>query len=159
MTEQTFAQKEKAEGVWAVTQTEIRFNREWGGVRFTDEQVAQLLAGQEIEFNAVSKRTGNPYTARGKLEVQEYSGREFIGFKPDFGPKKDAAGNDMPPESFAQYTFTPEEHEQLKNGEKIYVTQFISKKGNEFAATVSFDIDPEDPNGGDRKKILLDFGN
>ena len=158
MTEQTFVQKEKAEGVWAVTGTEVRFNREWGGVRFTDEQVAQLLAGQEIEFDAVSRRTGNPYTARGKLEVQEYSGREFIGFKPDFGPKKDAAGNELPPTTFAQYTFTDEEYEALKNGEKIYVTQFISKKGNEFAATVSFDFNPEDANA-DRKKILLDFGN
>ena len=44
----------------------------------------KLFDGREIEFEAISKKSGKPYTARGKLEKQKFNGREFYGFKPDF---------------------------------------------------------------------------
>ena len=55
-----------------------------GGHTFTDAEVEKLLAGDTIEFSAVSSR-GKDYTARGKLEEQEYKGYPFWGFKADFG--------------------------------------------------------------------------
>lgn len=64
---------------------EVTFKREWGGIRFTDAQCADLLAGKEISFEAVSTRTGKSYTAKGKLAQQTYNGKKFYGFKPDFG--------------------------------------------------------------------------
>ena len=63
---------------------EIKFKRTWGGHRFTDEECQSLLSGDEIFFDAVSSKTGNTYVAHGKLAKQEYQGREFYGFKPDF---------------------------------------------------------------------------
>ena len=63
---------------------EIRFKRTWGGHRFTDEECQSLLSGDEIFFDAVSAKTGNTYVAHGKLAKQEYQGREFYGFKPEF---------------------------------------------------------------------------
>ena len=63
-----FPQKEKAEGVYRPSGETVKFNREWGGHRFTDAEVQSLLAGDEIEFQATSKVSGNPYIAHGKLE-------------------------------------------------------------------------------------------
>lgn len=77
---------EKFEGVWKDHPVSIK--REWGGHRFTDEEVRLLLDNKTIEFNALSKN-GNPYKVKGKLDTQEYNGRQFIGFKADFDNKTD----------------------------------------------------------------------
>lgn len=74
---------ERFTGMW--DGKEVKVKRVWGERRFTDEEVAHLLAGDTIKFQAKSQRTGNYYTAEGKLAEQEYSGNKFIGFKPNFG--------------------------------------------------------------------------
>lgn len=74
---------ERFTGMW--DGKEVKVKRVWGEHRFTDEEVAHLLAGDTIKFQAKSQRTGNYYTAEGKLAEQEYSGNKFIGFKPNFG--------------------------------------------------------------------------
>ena len=53
---------------------------------FTDDEVALLFAGKEISFTGESKK--GPMEVKGKLEYQVYQGREFLGFKADFGKKK-----------------------------------------------------------------------
>lgn len=63
---------------------DVKFKRTWSGHTFTDDEVALLLAGKEISFEAVSTRTGSTYTAKGKLANQTYQGSKFVGFKPDF---------------------------------------------------------------------------
>ena len=57
----------------------------WGGYRFTDEECEILLKGKEVTIEAVSQKTGNSYVVTGKLAEQNYQGRKFVGFKPDFG--------------------------------------------------------------------------
>lgn len=76
-----FKPKEKAEGLF--NGTEVKFNREWSGHRFTDEEVDKLLDGEEIEFDFTSKK-GDEWHIVGKLEKQTYNDHEFYGFKPDF---------------------------------------------------------------------------
>lgn len=71
--------KEKAEGVWQGEK--VAFNRVWGGHRFSDAEVAALLAGEYISFSAVSAKTKKKYTVTGTLHKQEYKGKEFVGFK------------------------------------------------------------------------------
>ena len=78
------ADDDKVSGVFEPTGETIRFKKVWGGHTFTDAEVEKLLAGDTIEFSAVSSR-GKDYTARGKLEEQEYKGHPFWGFKADFG--------------------------------------------------------------------------
>ena len=48
------------------------------------QDIFPMWIGDEIFFDAVSSKTGNTYVAHGKLAKQEYQGREFYGFKPDF---------------------------------------------------------------------------
>ena len=80
-----FVKKETFTGIFRPSGKEVTFKREWGGVHFTDAQCNDLLAGNEISFQATSTKTGKPYTAKGKLEQQVYKGKKFWGFKPDFG--------------------------------------------------------------------------
>lgn len=76
-----FKPKEKAEGLFNGEQ--VKFNREWSGHRFTDDEVDDLLAGEEVEFDFTSKK-GDDWHVVGKLAKQEYNGHEFYGFEPDF---------------------------------------------------------------------------
>ena len=74
----------KVSGVFEPTGETVRFKRIWSGHTFTDTEIEKLLAGDEIEFSAVSKY-GKDYVARGRLEEQEYQGHAFWGFKVNFG--------------------------------------------------------------------------
>ena len=74
-------QKEKAMGNW--NNMEISFSREWGGHRFTDEEVIKLLAGDTISFEKSSDGAVKMIT--GKLAQQEYNGFAYVGFSPSYG--------------------------------------------------------------------------
>ena len=76
---------ERFKGVWAQTGEEVAIKKVWGGHTFTDAEIKALLEGEVISFDATSARTKKSYTAKGKLEVQTYEGRQFVGFKADFG--------------------------------------------------------------------------
>jgi len=84
---------ERFSGLWKVTGKEVSFKREWSGVSFSDVQCIALLNGEIIEFEAISKKTGKPYKAKGALAEQEYSGRKYIGFQPDFMAAKPSEAN------------------------------------------------------------------
>ena len=73
---------ERFEGTW--NGKTVKVKRVWSGHRFTDEEVQHLLKGEVIAFETTSNKTGNKYTAKGRLEEQSYEGRAFVGFKPDF---------------------------------------------------------------------------
>ena len=60
---------------------DVKVKRNWSTHRFTDEEVEKLLNDETIEFETKSNKTGNTYTARGKLEDQEYEGNKYVGFK------------------------------------------------------------------------------
>lgn len=57
----------------------VRFKRIFSNHRFTDEECAKLLAGEVIEFPAVST-AGRKYVAKGKLENLEFEGHKYVGF-------------------------------------------------------------------------------
>jgi DNA topoisomerase-3 len=66
---------------------EVTFKRIWGGHRFTDEEVADLLAGKEIMLEGLKSSSGREYSVKGKLARQTYNGRKYVGFKADFGDR------------------------------------------------------------------------
>lgn len=145
-------QKERAEGFWRPKGEKVAFAREWSGHRFTDAEVATLLDGNEIEFTATSAKTGNTFTARGKLEPQSYNGNAYVGFKADFGPKKNAKGEEIPPPVWCKHSFTDAELAKLQAGEGVTVKDFVSKKGNKFEATVHWKVEKG------QKKLVPSFG-
>lgn len=62
-------------------------NEHWQGKDFTDQEVAKLLAGESIEFEAKSK-AGKPYIAKGALAEKTFNGRKVVGFALTFDDKK-----------------------------------------------------------------------
>ena len=150
--EEAVTRKERAQGTWAKTGKDVVFAREWGGHRFTDDEVARLLAGETIEFSAKST-TGKAYEVFGELDEGTFKGRKFVGFqKLGFG-RRDASGNALPPASWCHYTFTPEEIDRLMAGEGVESSDFVSKKGNRFQCKVFF----REEKKGEGKKIVPDF--
>lgn len=134
---------ERAEGIWQNAPggpKKVAFKRSFSGHDFTDDEVAALLAGQTITFDAVSSK-GRPYVATGELGLGDFKGRKYVGFQlklPD-GPTM-----------WCGHTFSVSEKAKLEAGEKIECTDFVSSKGKPFAARVSWDAGA--------KKIVPDFG-
>lgn len=133
-----YVAKEKTTAqVYAPTGEEVVFNKEWGGHTFTDEEVAKLLAGEEISFEAVSSK-GNTYTAEGSLQKQKYKGKTFWGFQLNVREREF-------PETFNGHTFTEEEKSILlskakKADRSIYVEDLWSgKRQKHYSAMLSWD--------------------
>lgn len=135
---------ERASGTW--NGREVSFKREFCGHRFTDEEVADLLGGAEITFEAVSPRTGKPFTAVGSLGEREFKGKTFVGFSLKERPEG-------VPDAWAGHTFTDEEKAKLEAGESVGITDARNKEGNPLKATVKYGYEKK---GDTRKKILLD---
>lgn len=71
-------------GVWKGTNVQFKgrgwgANEHWPGKDFTEQEVAQLLAGETIEFEATGK-SGKKYTAKGSLAVSTHNGHKNFGF-------------------------------------------------------------------------------
>lgn len=123
-------------GVYAPTGKEITFNREFGGYKFTDEDVDTLLAGKAITFEMKTK--SGMANVEGKLVEQTYKGKEFWGIKPEF--KKDMSNRatatvggkqiDFKKE-WGGHKFTDKEIEDLIAGKSIKF-KFKTKKGKEM---------------------------
>ncbi len=143
MADNNYTPKEKVTGVYLPTAAQVSFNKVWGGHTFTDAEVQKLLAGEVVSFPAVAK-SGNNYTATGKLQEQEFNGNKFWGF---------ALVQDSVPVSWSGHTFTEQERETLANGGSIYVQDCVSSKsGKNFACTLSWG----EENG--RKRLIPTFG-
>lgn len=142
--------REKVTGTWR--DREVTFSREWGGHRFTDDQVRRLLAGEEIEFQARSQ-DGKVYDVYGSLGDQEHKGRAYVGFvKQGFG-RRGADGEAMPPRQWCSHVFTDAEVQRLAAGGTVEAADFVSKRGKRFRCRVSF----KETAPGEGKKIVPEF--
>lgn len=137
-------QKEKYECQW--NGKPASFSRTFSGHRFTDEECERLEAGEEIEVTDFEGKNGT-YGAAGKLAVQEYNGRKYLGFKrtrflddgkkPAFSQKEKYTGTWKKKEvSFSReycgHRFTDEECEALCKGREIEILDCKSKSGSTY---------------------------
>lgn len=122
--------KPKAEGTWKGKQ--IKFNKQYMDHVFTDEEVAQLLAGQEITI-PVTGNDKKQTSVKGKLADLEYNGHPFVGFKGQFIKEGYVTGIWNGKEvtikgSFMDYTFTDEEVKTLFDGG---IVEVVAHKGDQ----------------------------
>ena len=104
---------------------------------FTDDDNAKLQSGETIKFK--THKDDKEYSVFGKLEIQDYQGRKYVGFKPQFESKPREGyvtgtwqGKQVQYKgSFMGHTFTDDENERLLNGEKIVITG-TSKGGKQM---------------------------
>lgn len=136
--ENAVPQREKAGGTYVPTGQEVSFNADWGGHKFTPDEISSLLNGDMIEITAISKKDGSEHQVKGALKEQEYKGHKFWGFKMD---------DSCPPDKYeglykgrkkirfkktwGGHEFTLEEAEKLLNGDTIEITAISKKDGSE----------------------------
>ena len=132
---------------------ERRFRRELFQHTFTDDELSALIAGEYVEFDAVSK-AGKPYKAVVRLGEYTYEqdGKERKGFGPrlDFDEMNKRRGI---PATWCQHLFTAAEKKTLESGGKVHLEDCVSKKGKTFSCDVTF----TEENPGEGKRIVPDF--
>lgn len=122
----------KGEGIYK--NREVRFKKTFGDYVFTDEDISNLLLGNEIIIEGLKSKAGKIYSIKGKLGENEYQGRKYFGFI-NLG----FVNNDIP-KSFCGYNFTKDELQNLKNGLEIECKNCISKtKGTKFDCFLKYD--------------------
>lgn len=126
---------ERYKGTWKGV--DVNFKRDWSGHHFTDDECERLCAGEEIEIEAVSSKTGKTFRCKGLLEEQEYNGKKYIGFK-NTGFVNAVGQKDGVPDEWCKHVFTPDERDALEAGLSIECSDFVSKKGNKFSAKVRY---------------------
>lgn len=60
---------------------EVSFKKEWGGHKFTEEEIEQLSNGETIIIKGLKNKRGKTYSAKGNIQEQSFKGRKFWGFK------------------------------------------------------------------------------
>lgn len=123
--------KEKYEGTW--NGQPVKFTREWGGHRFTDDECEKLCAGEEIIVDGLVNKDGKPYAITGKLNNLSYNGHKYVGFERTGFANTNKA--EIPAE-WCKHVFTADEKLLLEAGQVIELDGCISKKGNIFACKV-----------------------
>lgn len=114
----------------------IAFKRDWSGHHFTDDECEALCRGEVINITATSSKTGKDFNVSGKLEIQDFKGRKYVGFKADFGAN--TSSKKGIPESFCQHKFTDDEMVLLEMGKEVFIKGFVSKAGKAFDAYISY---------------------
>lgn len=61
--------------------TEVSFKKEWGGHKFTEEEIEKLSNGETITITGLKNKRGKKYSATGKIEEQSFKKSKFWGFK------------------------------------------------------------------------------
>lgn len=112
-----------ASGTW--NGKNISFKGSYMDHVFTETEIQQLLNDETIHI--VTHKGDKEYKLNGKLEVQEYQGRKFVGFKGQFdnGDREGYANGVWKGKQvsfkreFMKHVFTDAEVQALLNGEKI----------------------------------------
>lgn len=138
----------------------VRVKRVWSGHYFTDDEIVELLAGNEIEIDAASPRTGEAFRCAGLLSEQGLEGSEFVGFErtrfiedesgppdepdddvPDDPDDRDSGAGPMSiDDPWCGYAFDYEEQELLLAGKTVTKEKaFTSASGRRFSAQVRWD--------------------
>lgn len=134
----------RTEGTWDAAPgrpAKIAFKKTWSGHTFTDTEVAALLKGETITFAAVSAKTNKPFQVSGRLAVQDYKGRKYVGFQPE---RPDG------PTQWCRHAFTVAEKAKLQAGERVIRDDWVSNAGKRFACAVTWD--------DTKKQIVPEFG-
>lgn len=123
------------------------------GHTFTQEEIDALLAGKAIAYDAHSKNTGNDYTAKGYLGIND---RGYVGFIMDFDVEPDLDNStDRVPFSIGGVKLTDEQRAALEAGERIHVEGCVSKNtGNTYDADVTWEDDADHPG---HKRLYMHF--
>lgn len=128
--------KEKATGLWRGQN--VKFNRVWAKHRFSDAEVAALLNGDRIVFEATTK-AGVKRKVAGRLGKGIFKGQEYVGFIQE-------------PYSHGGHEFSTDEIAVLLNGGSVFRDDWVSAKtSSTYSGSASWDFE--------NKRIEMSFDN
>ncbi len=99
---------------------------------FTQDELQTLFDGGDVDIT--THKNDKTYNLTGKLEVQEYKGRKFVGYKAVFQQKEGYAkgtwnGKEISfKASYMDYKFTQDEIQKLLNGEELSIVTHKNDK-------------------------------
>lgn len=155
--------------------TATRFNRTWGGHRFTDEEVAALSAGKSITFD-LARSDGSKETVIGHLEGKVFEPEDdpdrgpivYVGFTKEANSATHAEGiwartgaKVRFKRTFGTHTFSEGEVTALLADEYVGFTA-TSRAGSEYEATGRLEPQTFEAEGGRVVSYIgvkVDFGN
>ncbi len=144
-----FGDKEYFEGSWNGRQ--VKFNRVFRGHRLTDGECKDLLAGETIPVDGLIAKSGSKYGVTVRLADLEYNGHKYVGCE-------QVGFLERIPEEWCGHKFTEEERDLLEMGQKVEITDAVSKKtGKTFSCMVHWG-EQEGRDGQTRMGIIPEFG-
>ena len=133
----TMTDIDRYSGTWNGKQ--VSFKKEWSEHTFTDDECEKLCNGEEIEIEAISKKTGKPFKCKGILADQEFNGHTYVGFKnTGFINDSSRSGGNNIPDEWCGHKFTSDELALLQTGMPVYASDWVSRKGSKFTAKVRY---------------------
>lgn len=117
--------KEKVTGTFKGEAKTI--TRVYGSYRFTDKDLEVLFAGGDLNIPLQAK-DGHTFSVKGRLTDFEYKGKTYFGFQP-YPKEKSTMANAKIPKEFCKHYFTENEISQLRKGERLHLTDAVSKEG------------------------------
>lgn len=141
--------RERCSGTWKKTGASVEFVREAMGHRFSDAECETLLKGETVTASFTGRK--GPFEGHGALVMETYNGTQRLGFKLTGFGRADTTGKVQVPDSWCGHIFTAAEKRTLAGGGKVDATDFVSKLGKPFSASVTFGDE------GGRKKIIPAF--
>lgn len=143
-------------------------NRSYSGHRFTDDEVARLIKGEEISLTGLTSKSGTKYDAVGKLGWGEIEGQKYYGFIRKMSQQSSQQAENRVQGTFkgkqisfkrvwSGHKFTDEEIVRLLNGETIAFSALSQKTGSTYMA--SGKLSQQTLNGHKFWGFKPDFGN
>lgn len=111
----------------------VRFKRVWFGYRFSDRDVAKLMAGMEIRIDTELTRG-----IIGSLEWLRFKQQDYFGFSP-WSAEAYTRERAPFPVMWNGYRFTDEEEAMLRVGKRVLVTSRSKRSGSLYATHVTFE--------------------
>ena len=142
----------RVSGYWKKSKSTISIKSVWSEHVFTNDELTRLFNNEYIIITAIDK-SGKPFIVKGKLEEQEYHGKVFIGFLPDWGFSRRKFKINLDGykvslnRNFPYHTLTDSEIYTLENGGTvIYEETRLDNKVYKITLKIDYTSPYSDPN-------------
>lgn len=110
----------------------IKIPDEIKGVKLDEQQKQTLMEGKPLYIEGMTSKKGEPFDAT----VQFHADKRYVEFS--FDRSNPVRQELEAPKVIRDKELTPEQYEQFKEGQTVYISGLIDKKGKEYQGYVTF---------------------
>ena len=115
----------------------IKVPEEIKGIKLNEEQKQTLTEGKSLYIEDMISKKGEPFNA----SVQFNADKRYVEFlfdRADANKQSQSKQQDVPKE-FRGKELDEQQHQKLKDGQTVYVSGLVDKKGKEYQGYITFD--------------------